>query len=112
MLKDKKEIKVFVYKSFSKLEAGVKEGKYQQYKVPFEEQMTILDVLNYVYESFGRNLSYYYSCRIGKCHGCIVSVNGKNKRACTTLAKDGLKIGPAIGFKLIKDLFVDFSKKC
>jgi len=112
LTENKKEIKVSVYRGFCELETGIKTGKYQQYKIPFVERMTILDVLNYIYESLDRSLSYYYSCRTGKCNGCIVSVNDKNKYACTTFAKDGLKIGPAKGFRVVKDLLIDFSKKC
>jgi succinate dehydrogenase/fumarate reductase-like Fe-S protein len=36
-----------------------------------------------------------------------VEVDGKNKLACTTLAKDGMKIGPAAKRKVIRDLFIE-----
>ncbi len=111
MSKSKEKINVLIYRSYDEEENFTKKGEYKKYKIPFEERMTVLDVLNYINENLGRNLSYYYSCRIGKCNGCIVNVNGKNKRACVTLAKDGLKVGPARNFEMIKDLFVDFSKK-
>jgi succinate dehydrogenase/fumarate reductase-like Fe-S protein len=111
MLKNAKEINVLVYRSFSALGTDGKKEEYQKYTIPFVERMTILDVLNYIYENYGKNLSYYYSCRIGKCNGCIVNVNGKNKHACTTLAKDGIKISPAKGFRIVKDLLVNFSRE-
>ena len=65
MAEKKEEIKVFVYRGFCELETGIRTGKYQQYEIPFVERMTILDVLNYIYENFDRSLSYYYSCRTG-----------------------------------------------
>ncbi|MDD5014876.1 MAG: 2Fe-2S iron-sulfur cluster-binding protein [Atribacterota bacterium] len=111
MSESKKEINVLVYRSHDGEENSTKTGEYEKYKIPFEERMTVMDVLSYINENFGRDLSYYYSCRIGKCNGCLVSVNGKNKLACVTLAKEGLEIGPARNYKVIKDLFVDFSKK-
>lgn len=111
MSKSKEEINVLVYRSHDGEENITKKGEYKKYKIPFEERMTVLDVLNYINENLGGNLSYYYSCRIGKCNGCMVNVNGKNKLACVTLAKDGLEVGPAKKFEVIKDLFVDFSKK-
>ena len=40
-----------------------------------------------------------------------MDIDGKTKLACTTLAKDGMKIGPAKQGKVIKDLFVDFKAK-
>jgi succinate dehydrogenase/fumarate reductase-like Fe-S protein len=36
-----------------------------------------------------------------------MDVDGKTKLACTTLAKDGMTIGPAKKFKVVKDLCVD-----
>ena len=59
-------------------------------------------------DDVNRSLSYYKSCRIGKCTGCMVEVDGKNRLACTTLAKDGMKIGPQKAKKVIKDEMVDF----
>ena len=111
MSKSKDEINVLVYRSHGGEENISKKDEYMKYKIPFEERMTVLDALNYINENLGGNLSYYYSCRIGKCNGCLVSVNGKNKLACVTLAKEGIEVGPARKFEVIKDLFVDFSKK-
>ena len=108
---NKKEIKILIYRGYNAPEGVMKKENYQEFVVPFQERMTVLDVLNYVYERLDRSLSYYYSCRSGKCNGCIVNVDGRNKLACITFAEDGLKIGPAKGFKVIKDLLVDFSQK-
>ena len=109
MTQEKETIHVRVYQSPPDGEArgqGQK-GKYFEYEIPYVERMTVLNVCSYIYENYGRNLSFYYSCRIGKCLGCLMDVDGRTRFACTTLAKDGMTIGPAKKFNLVKDLFVD-----
>jgi len=111
MAEEKKTICVRIYQSPPNGEWSGQKGKYEEYEIPFTERMTVLNVCTYVYENYGRSLSFYYSCRIGKCLGCFMDVDGETKLGCTTLAKDGMTIGPAKRFKVIKDLFVDFDKK-
>ena len=69
--------------------------------------MTVLNVLDCIYEDYERSLAYYKSCRIGRCSGCLVEVNGKNKLSCSTLAEDGMKIGPAQKRKVVRDLIIN-----
>ncbi len=108
---EKKIIQVQVYRSPSEdREDGTQDREYKKYKVPYKERMTILNVLDYIHENDDRSLAYYKSCRIGLCTGCVVEVNGKNKLACTTLAKDDIKIGPAKGRKVIRDLVIEFPR--
>ena len=107
----KKIIRVQVYRSPSQdREDGAQEGEYTGYEIPYQERMSILNVLDYIHESCDRSLAYYKSCRIGKCTGCLVEVGGENKLACTTLAKDGMKIGPTKGRRVIRDLVVEFPR--
>jgi succinate dehydrogenase/fumarate reductase-like Fe-S protein len=101
-------IRVKIYYSPKDGEGKGHKGKYAVYEIPYTERMTVLNACNYIYENYGRSLSFYYSCRIGKCLGCLMDVDGKTRLACTTLAKDGMKIGPAKQGKVVKDLFVDF----
>jgi succinate dehydrogenase / fumarate reductase, iron-sulfur subunit len=108
---EKKTIRVKIYRSPEKGEGSGRKGKFVEYEIPYTGRMTVLNACTYVYENFDRCLSFYYSCRIGKCLGCLMDIDGKTKLACTTLAKDGMKIGPAKQGKVIKDLFVDFKAK-
>jgi len=83
-----------------------KEPRYETYEVPFVEGMSILNLLNYVYENIDSSLAYYYSCRIGRCGCCDLIVNGRAAQSCCTLASDNMIIEPPLnlGFKVIKDL--------
>lgn len=77
------------------------------YEVPYQEGMSVLNVLNYIYENIDSSLSFYYSCRIGKCLGCYVTLNGKTRLACTTKATQDMTIEPRKKLKVLKDLVVD-----
>lgn len=81
--------------------------RYQTYTVPYESGLSILNILQYVSDNIDPSLSYYYSCRIGKCNGCLMMVNGKPTRVCTQPPENQMTIEPLEGFKVIKDLVVD-----
>ena len=105
---EKKVLHVQIYRSPSQDEEDeAREGEYKEYEIPYTDRMTVLNVLDYAHEDYDRSLAYYKSCRIGKCTGCLVEVNGKNIEACTTLARDSMKIGPAKRRKVIRDLVVE-----
>lgn len=84
--------------------------KWINYEVPMEEGMTVLGVLDYIYEYVDSSLAYYQSCRNGRCKGCWVVVNGKAVLSCKAIATDGMKISSLEKFALIRDLVVDFKK--
>jgi succinate dehydrogenase/fumarate reductase iron-sulfur protein len=81
------------------------------YEVPLIGKSSILNVLNYISENLEPALGYYSSCRIGKCTGCAIVVNGKNRLACTTPVIGDLTLEPLKKFKIIKDLVVEDLKK-
>ena len=111
-MSQKKTIKVKVYRSSSQEQADKRQnGEYKEYEIPTGDRMSVFSLLDYIYESCDRSLAYYKSCRIGRCSGCIVEIDGKNKLACCTLAKDGMKIGPAKGHEVIRDLVTEFPDK-
>jgi len=90
-----------------------KDGKprYQVYKVPLLQNMSVLGVLNYIYEEQDSSLAYYASCRFGRCGGCTLLVNGTARLACLTPASEEMTIEPLPGYKVIKDLVVDFERR-
>ena len=87
------------------------EAGYQSYEVPLVGKNSILNVLTYIAENLDPTLGYYSSCRIGKCTGCSIVVNGSNKLACTTPVEGDIKLEPLKRFRVIKDLVVDASEK-
>lgn len=88
-----------------------REPRFQTYQVPFVEGMSVLNVMNYIFENMDSSLSYYFSCRIGRCTGCDILINGEVKFPCTTLAEGNMKLEPLPDFVVVKDLFVDKSRR-
>jgi succinate dehydrogenase/fumarate reductase iron-sulfur protein len=80
---------------------------FDTFEVPLEEGSSVLQVLNYIYEHLDSSLGFYASCRIGKCKGCHVQVNGKGRMACTTIVTGDLMLEPLPKYKVVKDLLVD-----
>ena len=106
---NKNLIHVQVYRSPAEdREDRKRQGTYCEFEIPYKDRATVLIILDYIHENCDRSLTYYKSCRIGKCTGCLVEVDGKNELACTTLAEDGMRIGPARRGKVIRDLLIEF----
>ncbi|UCH01333.1 MAG: hypothetical protein JSV20_05480 [Candidatus Bathyarchaeota archaeon] len=81
-------------------------ARYVTYEVPYKDGLSVMNVLQYIYENIDPTLSYYYSCRIGRCGGCHMFVNGRAVQSCCTRASEEMIIEPPhrIGLKVIKDL--------
>ncbi len=83
-----------------------KEAHYETYEVPLTEGMSVLDVLDYIYENIDSSLAYYdhAACRHGICGGCTIVVNGKACLACQKLVSEDMLIEPSRKFKILRDL--------
>ena len=91
---------------------GQSSGKFYNYKVPREKIQMVLDVVTYIQRKLDPTLSYRFSCRVGVCGSCAMTINGKPRWACRThvdqVAQNGqLTIAPLRSFAVIKDLTVD-----
>jgi len=91
---------------------GGKAGHFVAYDVPRLENQTVLDVVTYVQRKLDPSLSYRFSCRVGMCGSCAMTVNGKPRWTCRThvskVAGGGtLEISPLSNLDVIKDLSVD-----
>lgn len=64
------------------------ESSVQEFTVPFEEEMTVLDALNKIKDEQDGTLSYRWSCRMGICGSCGMMVNGRPVLTCQTYVKN------------------------
>ena len=94
------------------------EPTYQEYEVPCRKDWVVLDGLNYVKDQLDGTLSYRWSCRMGICGSCGMTVNGEPKLTCATFLTDyapgPVRVGPLPNFPVIRDLVVeigDFMRK-
>lgn len=60
----------------------------QSYTVPYGEDMSVLDALNYIKDELDPSLSHRWSCRMAICGSCGVMVNGEPKLSCKTFLRD------------------------
>jgi fumarate reductase iron-sulfur subunit len=91
---------------------GGRDGGYRQYDVPRRASQTVLDVVTHVQRTLEPSLAYRFSCRVGMCGTCAMTVNGAARWTCRThvasVAGDGrLTIAPLANLPLIRDLVVD-----
>lgn len=83
-----------------------KKPRFQSYKVPFQENMSVLNVLDYIFENLDNTLGYVSFCRHGVCGECKVKVNGRKGLACKMLAQKKMRIEPVSADKVVRDLIV------
>jgi len=83
--------------------------RYQTYEVPLEPKMTVMDVLDYIYENIDPSLAYHShtSCHRRICARCSITVNKKPGLSCHTEVNGDLTIEPLPRFKVIRDLVVE-----
>ena len=82
------------------------EPRYQEYQVPFEEGMSAMDVLDYIYQNLDGTLAYYdhAGCALGICARCNCKVNGKAGLFCQVPVVGDLTIDPISPSRVLKDL--------
>ncbi len=86
---------------------------YQGFNIPWTDDMSILDALNYIKDHLEPELSYRWSCRMAVCGSCGMVINGEPKLSCSTFIRDyanhtdTIRIGALDHFAIEKDLVVD-----
>ena len=90
----------------------------QEYEIPLREEWAVLDGLNHVKDKLDGTLSYRWSCRMGICGSCGMTVNGEPRLTCATFLTDyrpgPIRVEPLHNFPVIRDLVVeigDFMRK-
>jgi fumarate reductase iron-sulfur subunit len=90
----------------------------QEYDVPLRDDWAVLDGLNHVKDHLDGTLSYRWSCRMGICGSCGMTVNGEPKLTCASFLSDyapgPVRVEPLRNFPVIRDLVVelgDFMRK-
>jgi fumarate reductase iron-sulfur subunit len=82
----------------------------QTYEVPCLEDWVVLDALNYVKDEIDPTLSHRWSCRMGVCGSCGMTVNGSPKLTCNAFVRDypdKIRVAPLANFPIVRDLVVD-----
>src|SRR5678815_1460488 len=86
---------------------------FQEYEVPVHKEWVILDALNHVKDRIDGTLSFRWSCRMGVCGSCGMTVNGEPKLTCASVLthyRPGpIRVEPLRYFPVIRDLVVEIT---
>ena len=89
------------------------EPVWQRYAVPFTDDMSVLQALQYIKDEIDGSLSFRWSCRMAICGSCGMMVDGKPKLSCQTFLRDLLpgpvRVEALAHFPIERDLVVDLS---
>jgi fumarate reductase iron-sulfur subunit len=87
------------------------EQTFDEYEVPYTKETAVLDGLNYIKDALDGTLAYRWSCRMGICGSCGMTVNGEPKLTCATFLGDyapgPVRVEPLRNFPVMRDLIVD-----
>jgi succinate dehydrogenase/fumarate reductase-like Fe-S protein len=81
--------------------------EFSTYLLKCDGGMSLHNALGYIYENLDPSIAYRpFKCNKGACMSCVVAVNGKLAKACTTILKPGdrLVVGPKMSSVVVRDL--------
>src|SRR5687768_3471642 len=90
------------------------QGAFQDYTVPAEEGMVVLDVIHRIQATQAPDLAVRWNCKAGKCGSCSAEIDGKPRLMCMTRMDlftpgEEITVSPMRTFPLIRDLVTDVS---
>ncbi len=89
-------------------------GTFENYKVPIEEGMVVLDAIHYVQQNIDPSIAVRWNCKAAKCGSCSAEVNGKPQLLCKSRMDkfepgEEITVQPIKTFPHVKDLVTDVS---
>jgi len=86
------------------------EPRFDEFRVPRREGMTVLDALIYARDVYDSSLTFRHSCRQAVCGSDAFFVNGRQRLGCKTQIADleePVRVEPLPHQEVLKDLVVD-----
>ena len=84
---------------------------FQSWTIPFTDDMSVLQGLQYIKDNLDGSLTYRWSCRMAICGSCGMMIGGVPHLACSTFLRDFLpgpvRVEPLEHFPIERDLVVD-----
>jgi succinate dehydrogenase / fumarate reductase iron-sulfur subunit len=89
-----------------------KDREYQEFGIPYESGMTVLNALLYAKERLDHSIAIRYSCRMACCGSCGMMINNLPRLACYSQVSEfpnlEITVGPLDHYPLVRDLVTDF----
>ncbi len=89
-----------------------KEPRLQDFEVPLEVGMVVLDAIHYIQNNLDPSLAARWNCKAARCGSCSAEINGRPRLMCKTrLDEVGPKVTvrPMKAYPVVKDLVTDVS---
>lgn len=89
---------------------GKRDPRFDEFHVPYERGMTVLDALISARDTFDPSLTFRHSCRMGVCGSDGFFINGRQRLGCQTQLSElqwPVRVEPLPHEPVIKDLVVD-----
>jgi fumarate reductase iron-sulfur subunit len=87
--------------------------RYQSYPVPYAEEMSVLQGLQYIKDHLDGSLTFRWSCRMAVCGSCGHMVNGIPTVSCQAFLRNyfpnTVRVEPLTHFPIVRDLVIDQS---
>ncbi|MCL5427894.1 MAG: succinate dehydrogenase/fumarate reductase iron-sulfur subunit [Candidatus Marsarchaeota archaeon] len=86
--------------------------RYDEFDVPVEEGMSVLDAVNYAVENLDSTIAVRWNCKAARCGSCAAEINSLPRLMCKTRISDlgnVITVGPMRAFPLVRDLVADVS---
>jgi fumarate reductase iron-sulfur subunit len=87
------------------------EPRMQTYRIPFVDEMSVLQGLQYIKDHVDGSLTFRWSCRMAICGSCGLMINGVPRLSCETFLREfypaGVRIEPLNHFPIMRDLVID-----
>ena len=84
---------------------------YVAYRVPFDDETSVLQGLQYIKDHLDGSLTFRWSCRMAICGSCGMMLNGVPRLACSAFLRefetDGVRVEPLTHFPVVRDLVID-----
>lgn len=89
-------------------------GTFENYKVPIEEGMVVLDAIHYIQQNIDPSIAVRWNCKAAKCGSCSAEVNGRPSLLCKSRMDkfepgEEITVQPIKTFPHVKDLVSDVS---
>ena len=87
------------------------EPRTRTYEVPFNDEMSVLEGLQYIKDHLDGSLTFRWSCRMAICGSCGSMVNGVPVLSCETFLRNyypgKIRVEPLNHLPIVRDLAVD-----
>lgn len=89
-----------------------KEPKMQDFEVPLEVGMVVLDAIHYIQNNLDSSLAARWNCKAARCGSCAAEIDGRPRLMCKTRMDEmgpRVMVRPMKAYPVVKDLVTDVS---